>query len=128
MKVKLSHQASMVNAHIATRLLDDPNFKQEINKLLERDYATAQVELCAYIRGQFNQIADVENISEELITAWSSPDSSDVTVKIKKLVRSSRSSALVVGCVLFAFAVFTVSYVVGMAIDGLMNIMLTSLM
>ena len=122
MKTQLSNQASMVNAHIATRILDEAGFKEQINRLLEKDYVTAQMELSAYIRGNFNCIADVEGIAAELINAWLESSEGEVAVKAEELVRRSRS-AFAVGVIAFSGAVMVTALMISSIIDKIVSLM-----
>lgn len=127
MKTKLSTQASVVNAHIAGRLIDDPGFQSKINLLNQSPELSAQQWLTGYINNNFKDMANTESISTELIQAWSVSPEGDTCTKVKSLVRKSRST-FALGFVAFTGAVVGVGFMFSAAMDNFLHALIMSLL
>lgn len=127
MRTKLSNQASMVNAHIASRMMDDTGFQYKINQLCQTEAFNTQRWLCAYIKRRFKKIKNADAISAELVQAWSTSPGNDTSSQVKQLVRQSRSTFLL-GLVASAGAVFIIGLMVSSVIDTLLNNLLFSML
>ena len=127
MRTKLSNQASMVNAHIASRMMDDTGFQYKINQLCQTEAFNTQRWLCAYIKRRFKKIKNADAISAELVQAWSTSPGNETSSQVKQLVRQSRSTFLL-GLVASAGAVFIIGLMVSSVIDTLLNNLLLSML
>ena len=127
MSTKLSNQASMVNAHIASRMMDDTGFQYKINQLCQGEAFNTEQWLCAYIKRRFKKIKNADAISAELIQAWSTSPGSETSSQVKQLVRQSRST-FVLGLVASAGAVFIIGLMVSSMIDTILNNLLLSML